>query len=112
MFKKPENTCSQRFCNEVIPHYDDTIYNEPYIVKDGCLYEQVPVKDQLVDVKLADFVPVLKETVYSQTGWQNINGELVFLMPQENIEYTVELQGKLTASKSSFINVLLIRSHT
>lgn len=54
--------------NEQISHYDETIYNEPYIVKDGCLYEQVTVKDQLVDVKLADFVPVLKAEVTHDDG--------------------------------------------
>ena len=54
--------------NEQISHYDETIYNEPYIVKDGCLYEQVTVKDQLADVKLADFVPMLKAEVTHDDG--------------------------------------------
>ena len=54
--------------NKNISHYDETIYNEPYIVKDGCLYEQVPAKDQLVDVKLADFVPILKAEITHDDG--------------------------------------------
>ena len=51
-----------------ISHYDETVYNEPYIVKDGCLYEQVSVKDQLVDVKFADFVPILKAEITHDDG--------------------------------------------
>lgn len=54
--------------NEQISHYDESVYNEPYIVKDGCLYEQITAKDQLVDVKLADFVPVLKAEVTHDDG--------------------------------------------
>ena len=38
---------------------------------------------------------VRNEMVYAQTGWRKVNGEWVFLMPQKNCEYTVELQGKL-----------------
>ena len=34
-------------------------------------------------------------TIYSQTGWREINGEWFFLMPQENGPFTVELPGKL-----------------
>ena len=150
---------------------DRSVYEQPYIVKDGCLYEEVTVKNKTEYVKLADFVPVLKaevtyddgteekkkflisavhksgdvlseqlvsademmsmkwllqrwgqqgaappkqntlarisyaimqtkaeykkETVYAQTGWKLIDGEYVFLMPNENSPYTVELQGKL-----------------
>ena len=33
--------------------------------------------------------------MYAQTGWKLIDGEYVFLMPNENSPYTVELQGKL-----------------
>ncbi|MBR1421967.1 MAG: hypothetical protein IJ571_00800 [Ruminococcus sp.] len=51
-----------------ISSYDESVYHEPYIVKDGCLYEQVPVKDQLVDVKLADFVPILKAEITHDDG--------------------------------------------
>ncbi|MBO5557244.1 DUF927 domain-containing protein [Ruminococcus sp.] len=54
--------------NGQISHYDESVYNEPYIVKDSCLYEQVTVKDQLIDVKLADFVPVLKAEVTHDDG--------------------------------------------
>ncbi|SDA29950.1 hypothetical protein SAMN02910447_03122 [Ruminococcus sp. YE71] len=54
--------------NEQNSRYNDTIYNEPYIVKDGCLYEQVTIKDQLVDVKFADFVPVLKAEITHDDG--------------------------------------------
>ena len=34
-------------------------------------------------------------TIYSQTGWREVNDEWFFLMPQEDSEFTVELQGKL-----------------
>ena len=150
---------------------DRSVYEEPYVVKDGCLYEEVTTKNKTEYVKLADFVPTLKaeityddgteekkkflisavhksgdvlseqlvsaddmqtmkwllqrwgqqgaappkqntlarisyaimqtkaeyrkETVYAQTGWKKIGGEYVFLMPNENSPYTVELQGKL-----------------
>ena len=36
-------------------------------------------------------------TIYSQTGWREINGEWFFLMPQEDSPLTVELKGKLSA---------------
>ncbi|SDA31369.1 protein of unknown function [Ruminococcus sp. YE71] len=54
--------------NGQISRYDDTVYNEPYIAKDGCLYEQVTIRNQLVDVKLADFVPVLKAEITHDDG--------------------------------------------
>lgn len=53
---------------EQSPQIDESIYNEPYIVKDGCLYEQIHIKDQLVDVKLADFVPILKAEITHDDG--------------------------------------------
>lgn len=34
-------------------------------------------------------------TIYSQTGWREIDGEYFFLMPQEDSPLTVELKGKL-----------------
>ena len=34
-------------------------------------------------------------TIYSQTGWRQIDGEWFFLMPQEDSPFTVELHGKL-----------------
>ncbi|SDB27484.1 hypothetical protein SAMN02910317_01393 [Ruminococcaceae bacterium FB2012] len=34
-------------------------------------------------------------TIYSQTGWRQIDGEWFFLMPQEGSPFTVELKGKL-----------------
>lgn len=150
---------------------DDSIYNAPYVVKDGTLCEMVTVKDQTVTVKLADFVSTLiaevthdngiehqkffkiggvhksgavllevlvsademqsmkwtltkwgtlgaaeprhnvlgkichtilntkaevrYETVYLQTGWKKISNKYVFLMPNTDRIYTVELQGKL-----------------
>ena len=157
---------------QTLSEIDDTVYEQPYLVKDGCLYEEVKIKNKTEYVKLADFVPVLKaevtyddgteekkkflisavhksgdvlsehlvsademmsmkwllkrwgkngsavpkqsilarishvimhpkaepeqETIYAQTGWKLIDGEYVFLMPNENSKYKVELQGKLS----------------
>ena len=50
------------------PQVDESIYYEPYIVKDGCLFEQMCIKEQLVDNRLADFVPVLKAVVTYDDG--------------------------------------------
>ena len=47
---------------------DETIYHAPYVVKDGCLYETVVVKEQTVHVKLADFVPVLVSEITHDDG--------------------------------------------
>ncbi len=150
---------------------DKSIYNAPYVVKDGSLFEMVTVKNQTIPAKLADFVPTLiaevthddgieqhkffriggvhksgavlpevlvsademqsmkwtltkwgtlgaaeprhnvlgkichailntkaevrYETVYLQTGWKKISNKYVFLMPNTDRIYTVELQGKL-----------------
>ena len=154
-------------------NYDNNIYNEPYCVKDGCLYETVERKGKVTMVRLCDYVPVLKSeitfddgsecrkafevgavhsngttmqtvtvtademssmkwliekwgslgsyspanntlgkirhaimstkadvefrTVYSQTGWRQIDNRYEFLMPSADSEFTVELQGKLNA---------------
>lgn len=40
-------------------------------------------------------------TIYSQTGWRQIDGEWFFLMPQEDSTFTVELQGKLRSYQFS-----------
>lgn len=150
---------------------DETVYEPPYTVKSGCLYEMVQIKEQIIPAKLADFVPTLTSeitrddgveqtkqfkvsaihksgitlpevtvsademqsmkwmlnrwgaygaaqpkqnvlskichailstktvvefrTVYLQTGWKKINGKYVFLMPNADEKYSVELQGKL-----------------
>ena len=157
---------------EMQTNVDESVYEKPYLVKDGCLYEEVTTKNKTEHVKLADFVPVLKaevtyddgtepkkmfkvaathrsgevlseqlvsademmsmkwmlqrwgkngsavpkqsilarishaimhpksepdqETIYAQTGWKKIGGEYVFLMPNENSKYKVELHGKLS----------------
>ena len=154
-------------------NYDNNIYNEPYCVKDGCLYETVERKGKVTTVRLCDYAPVLKSeitfddgteqrkafevgavhsngttmptvtvtademssmkwliekwgslgsyspanntlgkirhaimstkadvefrTVYSQTGWRQIDNRYEFLMPSEDSKFTVELQGKLNA---------------
>ena len=150
---------------------DESVYDPPYAAKGGCLYEMVQIKEQIVPIKLADFVATLTaeitrddgveqikqfkvsaihksgitlpevtvsademqsmkwmlnrwgaygaaqpkqnvlskichailstktvvefRTVYLQTGWKKINGEYVFLMPNADEKYSVELQGKL-----------------
>ncbi|MBQ2580201.1 MAG: hypothetical protein II574_01080, partial [Ruminococcus sp.] len=157
--------------NEIQTNVDESVYEKPYLVKDGCLYEEVVTKSGTEHVKLADFVPVLRaevtyddgtepskrfrvaathksgtvlpeqvvsademmsmkwliqrwgkkgaavpkqsvlakishaimttsgdvpsETIYAQTGWKLIDGEYVFLMPNKNSPYTVDLKGKL-----------------
>ena len=47
---------------------DETIYHAPYVVKGGCLYETVVVKEQTVHVKLTDFVPVLVSEITHDDG--------------------------------------------
>ena len=47
---------------------DESIYEPPYVVKSDCLYEMVNVKDQVIPVKLADFVPVLVAEITRDDG--------------------------------------------
>lgn len=47
---------------------DDSIYNEPYVVKNGCLFEMTTMKEQTIPVKLADFVPTLSAEVTRDDG--------------------------------------------
>lgn len=47
---------------------DETVYNDPYVVKSNCLYEKVQVKDQVVPMKLADFVPTLISEITRDDG--------------------------------------------
>lgn len=47
---------------------DRSIYDLPYAVKNNCLYEMVNVKDQVIPVKLADFVPVLVAEITRDDG--------------------------------------------
>ncbi len=47
---------------------DESIYEPPYVVKGGCLYEMVQIKDQTVPIKLADFVPVLVAEITRDDG--------------------------------------------
>lgn len=47
---------------------DETVYNDPYVVKSNCLYEMVQVKDQVVPMKLADFVPILISEITRDDG--------------------------------------------
>ena len=56
--------------NEIMqnPVIDESVYHEPYVVKDGCLCERIKVKDQVIEVKLADFVPVLKAEITLDDG--------------------------------------------
>lgn len=48
--------------------FDDSIYNAPYVVKDGALCEMVTVKNQTIPAKLADFVPTLIAEVTHDDG--------------------------------------------
>ncbi len=47
---------------------DESVYDPPYAVKSGCLYEMVQIKEQIVPVKLADFVPVLAAEITRDDG--------------------------------------------
>ena len=47
---------------------DRSVYEEPYVVKDGCLYEEVTTKNKTEYVKLADFVPTLKAEITYDDG--------------------------------------------
>lgn len=47
---------------------DETVYNYPYVVKSNCLYEMVQVKDQVVPMKLADFVATLISEITRDDG--------------------------------------------
>ena len=49
-------------------NYDNNIYNEPYCVKDGCLYETVERKGKVTMVRLCDYVPVLKSEITFDDG--------------------------------------------
>lgn len=49
---------------------DESVYDPPYAAKSGCLYEIVTVKDQVVPVKLADFVPVLVAEITRDDGME------------------------------------------
>jgi hypothetical protein len=51
-----------------VPVIDESVYHEPYVVKDGCLCERIKVKDQVIEVELADFVPVLKAEITLDDG--------------------------------------------
>ena len=47
---------------------ENNIYNEPYCVKDGCLYETVERKGKVTMVRLCDYVPVLKSEITFDDG--------------------------------------------
>ena len=49
-------------------NYDNNTYNEPYCVKDGCLYETVERKGKVTMVRLCDYVPVLKSEITFDDG--------------------------------------------
>ena len=49
-------------------NYDNNIYNEPYCVKDGCLYETIERKGKVTMVRLCDYVPVLKSEITFDDG--------------------------------------------
>ena len=56
--------------NEIMesPVIDESVYHEPYVVKDGCLCERIKVKEQVIEVKLADFVPVMRSEITLDDG--------------------------------------------
>ncbi len=48
--------------------YDDTVYNEPYFTKDGCLYEAVEKKGETKMVRLCSYTPILKSEITYDDG--------------------------------------------
>lgn len=49
-------------------NYDNNIYNEPYCVREGCLYETIERKGKVTTVRLCDYVPVLKSEITFDDG--------------------------------------------
>lgn len=47
---------------------DESVYDPPYAVKNNCLYEMVQIKEQIVPIKLADFVPMLVAEITRDDG--------------------------------------------
>ena len=47
---------------------ENNIYNEPYCVKNGCLYETVERKGKVTTVRLCDYAPVLKSEITFDDG--------------------------------------------
>lgn len=47
---------------------DESVYDPPYAAKSGCLYEMVQIKEQIVPIKLADFVPTLTAEITRDDG--------------------------------------------
>lgn len=49
---------------------DESVYDPPYAAKSGCLYEMVQIKEQIVPIKLADFVPTLTAEITRDDGME------------------------------------------
>ena len=47
---------------------DRSVYEEPYVIKDGCLCEEVSTKNGTAYVKLADYAPVLRREITYDDG--------------------------------------------
>lgn len=63
----------------------ESFYNPPYVVKNNCLYEIVNVKDQVIPVKLADFVPVLVAEITRDDGTEQTKQFKVSAMHKSGI---------------------------
>ena len=64
---------------------DESVYDPPYAVKNNCLYEMVNVKDQVIPVKLADFVPVLVAEITRDDGTEQTKQFKVSAMHKSGI---------------------------
>ena len=65
-----ERTDLQLKTENLIPDdgIDRSVYEEPYVVNDGCLCEEVTTKNGTAYVKLADYVPVLRREITYDDG--------------------------------------------
>ena len=66
-------------------NYDNNIYNEPYCVKDGCLYETVERNGKVTMVRLCDYVPVLKSEITFDDG-KSIRGRSSTFQRNDNAD--------------------------
>ena len=97
--KKKQESKTERKENEMqnyenlIPDdgIDRSVYEEPYIIKEGCLCEEVMTKNGTAYIKLCDYVPVLISEVTFDDGTEQKNhsqsnpGDQLCRLPLQNV---------------------------